>query len=178
VPTVFFMLYLWLILLVAIWLCCVIKIPSEERCGLLPAGLSVILFALILFGGEWLLKSQDLTWRNWPKIILCVLTWVSGLTAGVLTVRDVPRVFKQKGAAIRGIARAFAVFCLFMTMWFGTIMGGLWAMGPSEKVGTWQGRKVVQGKWVWMDTSYELYEDHGPLVRGNKGLAWGEGPFF
>lgn len=178
-PTVFFLFYLWLIFLVAIWLWCVIRIPKGERRGLLPAGVSVFLWAAVLFVGQWLLESRGLTWRNWPRSILCVLTWISGLTVGVLTVCYAPRAVRQRTApAKRGGLRAFAAFCLLMSMWYGTIMGGLWAMGPSEEVGTWQGRRVVQGKWVWLDVSYEVYEYHGPLVRGSESLAWGEVPLL
>ena len=25
---------------------------------------------------------------------------------------------------------------------------------------------MILGKWVWLDASYELYEYHGPLIRG------------
>ena len=177
-PTMFWMLYLWLILLVGMWLVCIIRVPAGERKGLLPAGLAVFLWAAVLFGGQWLLERRGLTWRSGPQYILCVLTWVSGLAAGVLTVRDGPKVFRRRRAPVTWGIRLFSVACLFMAMWFGTIGGGLWAAGPLETVGEYRGEKVVQGKWVWLDVSYELYEYRGALVRGSESIAWGEGPFF
>ena len=39
-------------------------------------------------------------------------------------------------------------------------------MGPGEQVVTYQGQKMILGKWDWRDTTYVLYEYHGPLVRG------------
>ena len=172
-PAAFFLLYLWLILLIVIWLWCVIRIPRGERRGLLPAGAAVFLWGAVLFLGQWLLESRGLTWRIGPRMVLCVLTWTSGLTAGVLTVRNVPRALREKRAGIRWGVLALSAFCLFMSMWFGTIMGGLWAIGPSEEVGVWQGKKVVQGELGWLDVSYAVYEYHGPLVRGSESLAWG-----
>lgn len=58
------------------------------------------------------------------------------------------------------------------------LFGGLWVLGPGEEVGTYHGCTVVQGRWTWMETSYSLYEYHGPLVRGKEPVIWAEGPLL
>ena len=176
-PTAFWLFHLWLCLLVALWLACVIKVPAGERKGLLPVGLAVFLLAGVLFGGDWGLARLGLTWRMWPRTVLCVCLWVCGLGAGVLTVRDAGKLFGDR--ALRRTARGIGAFCLVMVMWFGTVLGGVWALCPGETVGVYHGVTVVQGTWTWVgDTSYELYEYHGALVRGEKSLVSSIEPFL
>lgn len=173
-------LFLWgpLVLLVILALVCVFCLPSVRRRGLLPAVAAVGISAVILFGGEWLLNRYGLTWRMIPREVLCVGTWLAGLTAGVLTVRYVPRWLEERRPKLALWGMALALYCLISVMGSGTLLGGFWAMGPGEQVGTWQGQTVVQGRWSWLDTSYEVYEYHGSLVRGAEPLAWGEEPLL
>lgn len=179
IPLIMLGLYMPLALLVGLALVCIFLLPPAQRRGLLPAALTVGIAAAILFIGEWLLNSRGLTWRDTPKTELCLITWLAGLIAGVLTVRYTPRWLKKYHKKLALLMGTLALCCLILSMFAGTVMGGLWAMCPGEQVGTWQGQTVVQGKWTWLgDTSYELYEYHGPLVRGNQSLAWGESPLI
>ena len=164
-PLIFWLLWLWLILLVGLWVICVIKIPKGERKGLLPTGLAVFLLAALLFGGDWILGRAGLTWRMGSRYILCFLLWVCGLGVGILTVWHGDRLLPgRKGRVVQ----IFAGLCLAAVMWFGTVFGGMWAAfgSPGETVGSYHDQTVIQGKWVWLDVTYELYEYHGALVRG------------
>lgn len=173
-------LLLWgpLALLAGLALVCAVRLPKERRRGLLPAVLTVGSLSAVLFLGEWLLNRNDLTWRIAPKTALSVILWLAGLTAGILTVRYVMRWLERDRPKLALWGAALALYCLISTMGAGTLLGGLWAMGPEEQVGTWQGQTVVQGKWTWMDTSYDVYAYHGLLVRGKEPLAWDEDPML
>ena len=85
--------FLWvpLALLVGMALACLIRLARERRKGLLTVTVAVGMCAAVLFGGDWLLAGQGMTWRTAPLNVLCALTWAFGLAAGVLTVRYLPR---------------------------------------------------------------------------------------
>lgn len=164
-PLAFRLLWLWLILLIGLWAVCVIKTPKGERKGLLPVGVAVFLLAALLFGGECILGQMGLTWRMGPRYLLCFLLWVCGLGVGILTVGSAGKLLPgTKGR----LAQMAAGLCLAAVMLVGTVFGGMWAAfcSPGETVGKYQGQTVIEGKWVWLDVTYELYEYHGALVRG------------
>lgn len=164
-PLILWLLWLWLILLVGLWIVCLVRIPAGERKGLLPAGLAVFLLAALLFGGDRLLAGAGLTWRMGPRYLLCVLLWVCGLGVGILTVGSAGKLLPgTKGRPVQVLAG----LCLAAVLCVGTVFGGMWAAfsAPGETVGIYHGQTVVQGKWVWLDVTYELYEYHGALVRG------------
>lgn len=159
-------LYIPLILLVVLAFTCMHHLPQAQRRGFLPAVVAVGISAVILFGGEWLLNRYGLTWRTYPKLLLCAATWVAGLTAGVLTVRYVERWTGDKKSSLgRWGRQALALFCLCTVMCVGTVKGCLWGIGPREVIGTWEGQTVVMAKWRLFDDSYDLYKYSGPLVR-------------
>lgn len=154
-----------------------VKLPSAQRRGLLSVTVGMTALAAVLFGGAWLLEQNDLSWRTVPQEIMSFALWGLGLTAGVLTVWYTARWASRRWPKGYLWLQALGIGCLLSVMWVGTILGGLWAMGPGEQVGTWHGQRVVQGKWTFMETSYSVYEYHGPLVRGRE-LAWGEAPLL
>ena len=172
--------FLWvpLALLVGMALACLIRLSRDQRRGLLTATVVVGCAAAILFGGVWLLRGCGLSWRTVPLEVLCALTWLSGLTAGVLTVRYLPRLARQHAPRLVVWAQAAALYCLLSVMLVGSFVGLFWAAftqnSGGETVGTYEGQRVVQ---VEMDSSiYTLFAYHGPLVRGTEALAWSEEP--
>lgn len=171
-------LYLPLGVLCVLCALCLAKLGGSRRRGLLPAVLVMIFCAVVLFVGEWLLKRNGLTWRNVPKLTLCSILWLTGLSSGVLTVRYVTRWLNGVQPKLALWGTALTLYCLICVMGAGTLLGGLWSVGPSEQVGTWQEQTVVQGKWSWMETTYDVYEYHGPLVRGTESLGWSEMPML
>lgn len=160
-------LLLWLPLagLLAMWGACAARIPGKRR-GLLLLFIPALVLAAVLFGGEWLLGQNGLTYRTWLREGLSVVLWVAGLVLGIATVRHFHGWLKENRPKLAAWGMALSLYGLVCVMLFGTVLGGLWAMGPGEQVVTYAGEKAVLGTWTWMDTSYELYEYHGPLVRG------------
>ena len=134
----------------------------------------MLVLAAVLFGGAWLLARLGLAWRTWAQEGLAALLWLAGLSTGILTV-----VYARRwlGGA-KGPATWLCGFCLAGAMFSCSVLGLLWSLGPGETVGDYQGRKVVQGRWVWLDTSYALYEYRGPLVRGAEPIAQGLEPLI
>lgn len=168
-------LYLPLTVLAALDILCLVRLPREGRRGLLWATVLLAVSAALLFPGEWALNARGLTWRTIPKELLCTVTWLSGLAAGVLTVWYVGRCPFPKEWLVPA-SRTLGALCLASAMLFGSVVGLLWAMGPGEQVTAYQGRQVVQGRFSWVgNVSYSLYEYHGPLVRGKEPLeTWAE----
>ena len=173
--------FLWvpLALLVGMALDCLIRLARERRKGLLTVTVAVGMCAAVLFGGDWLLAGQGMTWRTAPLNVLCALTWAFGLAAGVLTVRYLPRLVPHLAVW----AQAAALYCLISVMLFGSFLGLLWAAfaqaGLRERVGSYEGQRVVQVDMTWGEgRSYHLYPYHGPLVRGSEILASSQEPFF
>lgn len=142
------------------------KLPSQRRKGLFPLFFAMLGLAAVLFGGAWALEACGLAWRTWFQEGMSVILWLLGLTAGILTVVYAGRWLVQRGEAMKGVVMGLSAFCLVSVMLVGTVTGGLWAMGPGEQVVAYEGQKMILGKWTWMESSYSLYEYHGPLVRG------------
>lgn len=139
------------------------RLPPQRRGGLFTLFFVMLGLAAVLFGGAWVLDRNGLAWRTWFQESMSLVLWLVGLTTGIMTVAYAGRWLSERSKAVVTVLTAF---CLISAMFVGTVMGGLWSMGPGEQVVTYQGRKMILGKWVWMDTSYELYEYHGLLVRG------------
>lgn len=161
-------LFLWLPLLVLAGVCVVTldKLEPRRRRGLLPLFVVMLALGLVLFGGAAALGRYGLAWRTWAQESLAVLLWLVGLSTGILTVAYGGRWLRDWRAGWGRAAVCLSGLFLASAMVFGTVLGGLWVMGPGEQVVTYRGQKAILGKWVWMETSYELYAYHGPLVRG------------
>ena len=173
-------LFLWgpLLVLAAVCVATLNHLPPRRRRGLFALFFIMLGLAAVLFGGAWVLDQNGLTWRTWAQEGMSCILWVVGLVTGTLTVLYGRRWLPERRQGWGRAAVYLSALCLISAMFSGTVMGGLWCLGPGETVGVYQGRKVVQGKWVWLDTSYDLYEYHGPLVRGARPIAWGEGPLL
>lgn len=163
--------------MLVIWAVCVLRRP-EKRWVLLALFAAAAALAAVLFGGRWLLEQNGLTYRTWLLEGLSIVLWAAGLALGILTVRRFHDWLKESRPKLAAWGMALGLYCLICVMLSGTVLGGLWAMGPGEEVGFYHGRQVVQGRWTWMETSYNLYEYHGPLVRGVHSITWGEGPLL
>lgn len=172
---------LWLPLLELAAVCVVAlnELEPRRRRGLFPLFVVLLALAAVLFGGAAALGHYGLAWRTWFQEGLSVILWLVGLATGILTVaygrRWMARRWQPKRAEL---GMTVTLFCLVSAMFVGTVLGGLWCLGPGETVGVYQGRRVVQGAWTWMETSYAVYEYHGPLVRGKNSIAWGEAPLL
>lgn len=144
------------------------RLPSQRRRGLFALFFVMLGLSAVLFGGAWVLDRNGLAWRTWFQESLSLFLWLVGLTTGIMTVAYARRWLSERG---KGVVTGLSVFCLVSAMFVGTVLGGLWCMGPGEQVVTYQGRKMILGKWVWMDTGYVLYEYHGPLVRSGPAVV-------
>ena len=169
-------------LLLAAWGLCVWKLP-EKRKWLLITGLSESALALVLFGGDWVLGRFGLTWRLIPREIAAGVLWCGGLWLGVLVVRAMARLAREKVRPGFGPwAGAFMALCLEAAMLVGTVLGALWFLPlPGEEVGAMGGQTVVQGVFTYWDSpdrGYAVYAYHGPLVRGTASLAESEDGLF
>ena len=167
-----------LLVLAAVCVATLDKLEPRRRRGLFALFFVLLGLAAVLLGGAWALDQYGLAWRTWIQEAMSAALWVVGLTTGTLTVvygrRWLPERHKAAGKAVVVLSG----LCLASAMLFGTVVGGLWCLGPGETVGAYQGRKAVQGAWTWMETSYCVYEYHGPLVRGAEPIAWGETPLL
>lgn len=157
---------------------CILRLPAARRRGLLPAALTAGIAAVILFPGGWLLGLWGLTWRTSPKTVLHVILCLSGLTAGVLTSGYLARWLAASRKGLRVCVETAAVLCLLYSMCCGFLEGVLWAGDPEEQVGVWQGQTVVQGTHTFPRPTYDIYEYHGPLIRGNQSLSWSWSPLL
>ena len=167
---------LWgpLLVLAAVCVLTLSKLEPQRRRGLLPLLAAMLVLAAVLFGGAWLLARLGLAWRTWAQEGLAALLWLAGLSTGILT-----GVYARRWLdGAKGPATWLCGFCLAGAMFSCSVLGLLWSLGPGETVGDYQGRKVVQGRWVWLDTSYALYEYRGPLVRGAEPIAQGLEPLI
>lgn len=160
------MLVLPLAELAALCLLTLDNLPPQRRRGLFALFFTMLGLAAVLFGGALALGAYGLAWRTWFQEGLSVVLWLVGLVTGAMTVGYAGRWLAQRGRAVKRVVTGLSACCLVSAMLVGTLLGGLWCLGPGEQVVTCAGRKVVLGKWIWMETSYELYEYHGPLVRG------------
>lgn len=161
-------LLLWFPLLVLAVVCAATldKLEPRRRRGLFPLFAMMLALAVVLFGGAAALGQYGLAWRTWVQEGLAVLLWLTGLSTGILTVVYGGRWLRAWRAGWGQAAVCLSGLCLASAMLVGTVMGGLWCMGPGERVITYAGRKAILGTWTWIGRSYELYEYHGPLVRG------------
>ena len=142
------------------------SLPAQRRRGLLALFIVLLALSAVLFGGAWMLRRFGLTWRTWFQEILSAVLWLAGLASGIATVGYAGRWLSERGEAVKSVVTGLSVCCLASAMLMGTLLGGLWAMGPGEQVVTCKGQKMILSKWIWHDTGYELYDYHGPLVRG------------
>lgn len=175
------LLILWgpLVTLSAVCVLTLRKLEPKRRRGLLTLLAVMLALAATLFGGAWALGRCGLAWRTWVREGLAALLWLAGLSTGLLTVIYGGRWLPEWRAGWGQAVVCLSGLCLAGAMFSCSVLGALWCMGgPGEQVGTCQGRRVVQGEWVWLDTSYVLYEYHGPLVRGAEPIAQGLEPLL
>lgn len=142
------------------------RLPPQRRRGLSALFFALLGLAAVLFGGAWMLDRNGLAWRAWLQESLSLVLWLVGLSTGIMTVVYAGRWLSERGKGVKGVVMGLSALCLASAMFVGTLWGALWCMGPGEQVVTYQGRRMILGKWTWMGVSYELYEYHGPLVRG------------
>lgn len=177
-PWLWLMLWGPLLVLAGVCVATLDKLEPQRRLGLFPLFVVLLALAAVLFGGAWVLDRCSLVWRIRPQMGMASALWVIGLVTGTLTVaygkRWLPEWRKRWGRAMV----CLSALCLVSVMLVGTVLGGAWCVGPGEEVGTYQGRKVVQGRFSWHEVTYDLYEYHGPLVRGRDSFQWSESPLL
>lgn len=135
--------FLWvpLALLVGMALACLIRLARERRKGLLTVTVAVGMCAAVLFGGDWLLAGQGMTWRTAPLNVLCALTWAFGLAAGVLTVRYLPRLVPHLAVWAQAAGPLLPHQCDALWLLFGVAVGG-----PSPRPGSGSGWGATRGR--------------------------------
>lgn len=161
---------LWLPLL-ELTAVCVVALNGLEplrRRGLFALFFTLLALTAVLFGGAMALGWSGLAWRTWFQEGLSVILWLVGLATGILTVVYGKRWMVQRWQPKRAeLGMTVTLFCLVSAMLVGTVVGGLWAMGPGEQEVAYRGQRMILGTWTWMEKSYSLYEYRGPLVRGD-----------
>lgn len=132
--TMILALVLWgpLAVLAAVCLLTLDHLPPDRRRGLFALFFIVLGLAAVLFGGAWTLGLNGLVWRTWVQEGMSAALWVVGLATGVLTVvyarRWLPEWRKGWGTTVVDLS----VFCLVSAMLVGTVIGGMWCLGPAE----------------------------------------------
>lgn len=161
------------LVVVSFWVRLTIRSTGRRRRTLTAVGLTVIALAAVLFGGQWILKSYELVWRQWLKIVLALLLWCGGIAISVLLVRWNAAAFSQCGRVLRRWGQVLIGLCLVISLGLGTLFGGAWLYGGSESVVQRQGKTVVSVEEHFLDDCSAYYEYHGPFVRGTKPLGFG-----
>lgn len=139
------------------------NLPPQRRRGLFALFFIMLALAVVLFGGALALNRYGLAWRTWFQEGLSFILWLAGLTTGTMTVGYAGRWLARRGGTVKRAITVLSSLCLASTLLVGTLLGGLWALGPSEQVVSYAGERVILGKWI---SSCQLYSYHGPLVRG------------
>lgn len=146
---------------------------------------AVFLGALALFfGGNIILGSFGLTWRNLPSAILCITLLISGWVGIVLTLAcllpmEWPDAAPVLRRAVKGAVLFFAAVVLFVTLWLGPLLLAF-AFGDSEQVVEYNGRTLVERMEGFLSPDYGYYEYHGLLFRGTERIwsgpthIWGD----
>ena len=142
------------------------RLEAPRRRGLLPMFVVLLWLAAVLFGGAWVLGIRGLAWRTWFQEGMSFALWLVGLVTGIMTIAYARRWLEERGGGRKAVVTGLSMLCLVSVMLMGTLLGWLWCMGPGEQVVTYQGKRMILGKWVWQEKTYDLYEYHGFLVRG------------
>lgn len=153
---------------------CLAKCGGKD-CKHLALTAAVFLACLVLLlGGSALLGHFGLAWRNLPGAMLCLGLLISGLLGVVLTLGCfLPMEMPDLAPVLRWVMKTAlllsAAVVLFYAITFGPIFTAL-AFEGDERVVTYEGQRLLESEDNWLDTVYEYYEYHGPLVRGNQRL--------
>lgn len=153
-------------------LVCLTSCRGRARRWLGWAATVFVAAVVVLSGGNSLLERFGLTWRNGVARSLCLVILASGLAGAALTLLCLlPRQMPDLAPVLRWMVKGGAVVCAglaaFYGLTFGLIFTGL-AYGAPERVVEYQGQTLVEEKDSWLDTTYNYYEYHGPLVRGGE----------
>lgn len=141
-------------------------LPPQRRRGLFALFFTMLALAAVLFGGALALRMYGLAWRTWFQVGLSMVLWLVGLATGIATVGYGSRWLRERYAgSIGAVLSGLSALCLVSAVLMGTLLGGLWAIGPNEQVVAYGGQRAILGQWRWSG-GYQLYEYHGPLVRG------------
>lgn len=124
------------------------NLPPQRRKGLFALFFTMLGVAAVLFGGAWALDVCGLAWRTWFQESLSFIMWLLGLTTGAMTVGYAGRWLVQRGGVVKSVVTVLSAFCLASVMFVGTVLGGLWCLGPGEQVVTYAGKKAILGKWM------------------------------
>lgn len=128
----------------------------------------------LLLGGEVLLGFFQLTWRNLPGGILAAGILVSGILWVLLVLGCLlPAEMREVAPVLRWGLKGTTLLCAALVVYTAVFFGGLvaaFAYGQDERVIEHQGQTLVEVEDGWLDTVYEYYEYHGPLVRGSRRL--------
>lgn len=151
--------------------------PGQRR-GLLPLLLGTPGLGAVLFGVTWGLDQCGLAWRAWFQGTIFGVLWLMGLVTGILILVYARRWLSELGGAIKAVITGLCAFSLTSIILLSGLVILMGASINSEQVGTYQGRKVVQGKMSWTKCIYELYEYKGPLIRDKYSFEQSRSPLL
>lgn len=151
--------------------------PGQRR-GLFPLLLGTPGLGAVLLGVTWGLDQCGLSWRAWVQVGILSGLWLMGLVTGILIIVYARRWLSELGVVMKTVITGLCALSLTSIMLLSGFVILMFAGINSDQVGVYQGRKVVQGSFTFMDASYAVYEYHGPLVRGARSIVWGEAPLL
>lgn len=168
---VFLLTGLAFLVVVSFWVILVCRSTGRPKKLLLAVGLIVIGLAAVLFGGQWILETVELSWRQWVKSVLALLLWVSGGAICILTLYWNSAAFRKSSTVFRRCTQVILSLCMVVAMGLGTLFGGAWIYGGNESVAIRNGEKVIVVEEHILDYLCIYYEYHGPFVRGEKAIG-------
>ena len=137
------------------------------------------LAALVLLGGEDVLKQQGLAWRNNPEALLTGLFLLIGTFCILFTAGATSQVLRRFRTAVRlptQMALWIAALLTAGLLLFWSAMGIGFGCSGEERVVEYQGETLLEVRDSILGLRYEYYRYAGPLVRGKVQVHWSETP--
>lgn len=128
---------------------------------------------LVLFAGGGLILGQfGLAWRNLPSGFFCTVLLISGalgvlFTLGCFLPLEMPEVAPVLRWALKGVTLLSAGWVLYCALIYGTLFSAF-SYGGEERMLEYRGQALVEVENGFLDTIYDYYEYHGPMVRGTE----------
>lgn len=154
------------------------ELEPRQRRGLFPLFFGTPGLAVVLLGVTWGLDQCKLSWRAWIQWTIFGVLWLMGLVTGILMIVYARRWLSGLGGVMKAVITGLCAFSLTSVILLSGLVILMGASISSEQVGTYQGRKVVQGKMSWTKCIYELYEYKGPLIRNKYSFEQSRSPLL
>ena len=159
------------LVVMSFWAVLVYRSSGRARKCLLRAGLTVLSLAVVLFGGQLILETFELVWRQWVKSVLAFVLWCAGLVVCYEIVYWNSGAFRKSSKLFRRCVQVIVGLSILVAMGLGTLFGGAWLYGGRESLVERNGKTVVMTEEHVLDYVCIYYEYHGPFVRGSKAIG-------